>query len=143
MYIICFHKCAYAANLWRFFYHEVTSLSCDDMNKLCVGTLAVSRKYQLNGLFLCGDKPLVSDHDFPLRRMKLCPSGYARLVLITESHSHSSRSRSRSGGCCAGGSYSECNTDSSCTSGPDYGHSGAATCADTAHRAAAGDKSCS
>jgi hypothetical protein len=45
--------------------HESLIMSCDDMNKVNIGVLAVSRYHQLSRLFMKGDNPISSDHDFP------------------------------------------------------------------------------
>ena len=44
---------------------ETVSLSCDSMNKLKVGTLAVSRYHQIKQFFLKMYEPCYNDHDFP------------------------------------------------------------------------------
>ena len=56
----------------------------DDMNKVKVGTLAVSRYHQLERYFPTDDVPNYPDHDFPVPGYHLIPSGYMRL---TSSHS--------------------------------------------------------
>ena len=53
---------------------EVTAVSCDTMNKLKVGTLAVSRYHQIRKIFLQSDRPNYPNHDFPLP-YKLVPDG--------------------------------------------------------------------
>ena len=40
-------------------------LSCDDKNKINVGTPAVSRYHQLSKFFLQGDAPKYYNHHFP------------------------------------------------------------------------------
>lgn len=54
--------------------------SCDDMNKVKVGPLAVSRYHQIYRYFHQDDQPNYPDHDFPLPRYLLIPSGYMELV---------------------------------------------------------------
>ena len=51
-------------------------LSCDDKNKINVGTSAVSRYHQLSSFFLVGSSPNLPDHDFSYANSKLIPSGY-------------------------------------------------------------------
>ena len=51
-------------------------MSCDDMNKISVGTLAVSRYYQINHFFPARDAPRYPDHDFPYKNSKIIPCGY-------------------------------------------------------------------
>lgn len=58
------------------FADECHCLSCDDMNKLHVGTLAVSRYHQVRHFFPTEDRPVYGDHDFPFRNSKIIPSGY-------------------------------------------------------------------
>ena len=55
---------------------ECCILSCDDMNKVNVGTLAVSRYHQIGKFFSISDTPSYGDHDFPYRKSKIIPSGY-------------------------------------------------------------------
>ena len=63
---------------------EVTAVSCDMMNKLKVGTLAVSRYHQIRKIFLQSDRPNYPDHDFPLP-YKLVPDG----ILILQKQENS------------------------------------------------------
>ena len=58
---------------------EFIMMSCDDKNKINVGTLAVSRYHQLRTFFLVNDSPNYPDHDFPYQDSKIIPSGYLRL----------------------------------------------------------------
>eukprot|EP00117_Sycon_ciliatum_P043397 scpid28652/ scgid31427/ len=73
-------------------------LSCDDKNKVNVGTPCVSRYHQLQSFFMVGSSPNLPDHDFPYANSKIIPSGY--LVMQTKAsqysarHRHSKRSRS-------------------------------------------------
>ena len=57
---------------------EVTAVSCDTMNKIKVGTLAVSRYHQIRKIFLQSDQPNYPDHDFSLH-YKLIPDGILKL----------------------------------------------------------------
>ena len=67
------------------------------MNKINIGSLAVSRYHQLRRFFPTDDQPQYSDHDFPLRKSKILPPGYMVLEKPTESHVlQSARRRSRS-----------------------------------------------
>ena len=50
------------------------------MNKINVGTLAVSRYHQIRRLFLVDDSPNYDDHDFPTPGYKIETSGYLRLT---------------------------------------------------------------
>ena len=56
------------------FADECVSVSCDTMNKIKVGTLAVSRYHQIKKIFMKDDNPRTPDHDFPLK-YKLIPNG--------------------------------------------------------------------
>ena len=64
---------------------EVTSVSCDTMNKVKVGTLAVSRYHQIRKIFLDEDRPVYNDHDFPLI-YKLIPDGIMILEPVKGEH---------------------------------------------------------
>ena len=68
-------------------------MSCNDMNKLNVGTLAVSRYHQLSRFFPLDDAPDYPDHDFPYRNAKIIPSGY---MLLQQPPVAGRRIRSRS-----------------------------------------------
>ena len=65
------------------FEDECMILSCDDMNEVNVGTLAVSSYHQLKKFFPKDDQPNYLDHDFPIPGDKFIPSGY----LILTDHS--------------------------------------------------------
>lgn len=71
---------------------EVLALSCDDKNKINIGTPAVSRYCKYQSFFDTQNLPDLPDHDFPLRNSKLTPSGY---LVLTQSHKDR-RSRSAS-----------------------------------------------
>ena len=60
------------------FSENYTVVSADAMNKVPVGTLAVSRYHQIRKHFLNEDKVKYNDHDFPLG-YKLIPCGYLTL----------------------------------------------------------------
>ena len=62
------------------FSSECAIFSCDDMNKVKVGALAVSRYHQIERFYPTEDAPNVPDHDFPVPRYLLIPSGYMRLL---------------------------------------------------------------
>ena len=51
-------------------------LSCDNKNKVDVGTLAVYRRLKINTFYLESDAPVYESHDFPYRNSKLTPAGY-------------------------------------------------------------------
>jgi hypothetical protein len=76
------------------YHHMISFISCDDMNKLHVGTLAVSRYHQLNRFFPSEDKPDYKDNDFPYRNSKIIPSGY--MVLQHKDTQQTFRQRARS-----------------------------------------------
>ena len=59
-------------------------ISVDNMNKIKVGTLAVSRYHQIRRFFLNSDAPKYPDHDFPVPGYHLTPSGY--MFLSTDGH---------------------------------------------------------
>jgi len=69
------------------FKDECLILSCDDMNKLKVSTLAVSRYHQVTKFFPNDDQPNYPDHDFPIPGYKLITSGYMILTDYTEEDS--------------------------------------------------------
>eukprot|EP00117_Sycon_ciliatum_P012228 scpid102493/ scgid13378/ len=62
-----FAQVKYVKEFCQHFEAECVQLSCDDMNKVNVGVLAVSRYHQLNHFFPVDDKPQYSDHDFPYK----------------------------------------------------------------------------
>ena len=68
------HHCAVQVNLCMEFaaehYDEIMSFSCDDMNKINIGAMAVSRYHQIRRFFVAGDEPNYPDHDFPLKNNK-------------------------------------------------------------------------
>ena len=74
-----FAQCNYAMEFGQHFSDACVTLSCDDMNKVHVGTLAVSRYHQLQHFFPMDDKPQYNDHDFPFADSKIIPSGYMAL----------------------------------------------------------------
>lgn len=51
-------------------------VSCDDKNKINVGTPAVSHYHQISSFFMVGSSPNLPDHDFPYANSKIVPSGY-------------------------------------------------------------------
>jgi len=65
----------------EFFGDEFLRMSCDDKNKINVGTLTVSRYHQITRFFLADDAPDYMDQDFWLPGYKITPSSY--LVLDT------------------------------------------------------------
>ncbi|XP_062515262.1 uncharacterized protein LOC134190768 [Corticium candelabrum] len=58
---------------------STSTFSCDNKNKVNIGTLAVSRYHQLRKFFPIGNGPVYKDHDFPFQNAKIIPSGYLRL----------------------------------------------------------------
>ena len=71
----------YANELFELYSDECVRISADDKNKVNIGTLAVSRFYQINKFFPMNDSPNYGDHDFPHPDCKIVPSGY--LVMQT------------------------------------------------------------
>ena len=59
-----------------FQYFGGVQLSCDDKNKISVGTPAVSRYHAISKFFSTADAPNYEDHDFPYPKAKIIPSGY-------------------------------------------------------------------
>ena len=74
-----FAQVAYRREFTVCFDSECAIFSCDDMNKVKVGALAVSRYHQLQRFFPTDDAPNVPDHDFPIPGYLIIPSGYMRL----------------------------------------------------------------
>ena len=70
---------SYVNEFAALFPNEVVALSCDCKNKINVGTLAVSRYFQINSYFFQEDSPDYNDHDFPYPDAKLVPAGYMSL----------------------------------------------------------------
>ena len=62
------------------FSKECAILSADDMNKIKVGAIAVSRYHQIQRFFHTDDSPNIPDHDFPVPGYLIIPSGYMRLI---------------------------------------------------------------
>ena len=75
-----FARVAYRRELAARFPDEFAMFSCDDMNKIKVGPLAVSRYHQVERFFPTEDTPNYPDHDFPVPGYHLIPSGYMRIV---------------------------------------------------------------
>ena len=75
----CFAQVGYVSEFCAMFSDECQQVSCDDMNKLNVGTLAVSRYHQLSRFFPVGDATNYPNHHFPYRNSKIIPSGYMLL----------------------------------------------------------------
>ncbi len=69
---------------------EVLAMSCDDKNKINIGTPAVSRYCKFQSFFDVNSLPDLPDHDFPLRNSKITPSGY---LILKDKHTDR-RSRS-------------------------------------------------
>ncbi|PIK35465.1 hypothetical protein BSL78_27713 [Apostichopus japonicus] len=62
------------------FHQNYVAVSFDTMNKIHIGTLAVSRYHQLQKVFPVRDMPNYPDHDFPLGNgYKVTPVGYMKL----------------------------------------------------------------
>ena len=75
---------SYRSEFAQMFSKFCAIFSCDDMNKVKVGALAVSRYHQTERFFPIEDAPNVPDHDFPVPGYLLIPSGYMRLVPNTD-----------------------------------------------------------
>ena len=75
-----FAQVAYRREMTEMFSKECAILSADDMNKIKVGALAVSRYHQIQRVFLTDESPNVPDHDFPVPGYLIIPSGYMRLI---------------------------------------------------------------
>ena len=71
---------AYQREFPKMFSSECTIFSCDDMNKINVGMLAVSRYHQIKRFYHKEDAPNVADHDYPVPGYLLIPSGYMCLL---------------------------------------------------------------
>ena len=65
----------FVGELAEMFSDETTALSADDKNKVHVGTLAVSRHFSINNIFVKNDQPSHPDHDFPYANAKLVRLG--------------------------------------------------------------------
>ena len=91
-----FAQVRYIKEFCQEFKDECAQLSCDDMNKVNVGVLAVSRYHQIGRFFPEDDAPRYPDHDFPFRNSKLIPSGYMILEDQGSASPSTSRIRSRS-----------------------------------------------
>ena len=75
----CHTQVAYMREFAEQFADEVAVMSCDNKNKINIGTLAVSRYHQIRRIFSLSDKPQYADHDFPFAKAKIVPSGYMLL----------------------------------------------------------------
>lgn len=58
------------------FSNDCVEVSCENKNKVHVGTLATGRMNKINKFFIDGDAPNYNDHDFPLAGYKITPMGY-------------------------------------------------------------------
>ena len=65
---------------------EYAVFSCDDMNKIKAGPLAVSRYHQIEKFFPTDDTPNYPDHDFPVPGYHLIPSGIVAPVDVSPSN---------------------------------------------------------
>ena len=72
-----FARVAYRREFSEMFSSECAIFSCDDMNKVKIGALAVSRYHQIERLHPTEDAPNVPDH---VPGYLLIPSGYMRLL---------------------------------------------------------------
>ena len=75
-----FTQVAYRREFSAMFSEECAIFSADDMNKIKVGALEVSRYHQIQRYFPTEDAPNVLDHDFPIPGYQIIPSGYMRLM---------------------------------------------------------------
>ena len=62
------------------FSSECAIFSCNDMNKIKVGALALSRYHQIERFYPTEDAPNVPDLDYPVPGYLLIPSGYMCLL---------------------------------------------------------------
>ena len=83
-----FSQVAYRREFSVMFENECAVFSGDDMNKVKVGALAVSRYHQIQLFFPVEDAPNVPDHDFPIPGYLLIPSGYMRLEKKPSQNGH-------------------------------------------------------
>ena len=68
------------------FHHEVAIYSCDCMNKIHVGGMAVSQYHQVGKFHMLNDSPNYPDHDFPQGSGYLItPCGYMELTRKADS----------------------------------------------------------
>ena len=75
--IYVFLQVNYMCECWAKFADESICLSCDDMNNIHVGTLAVFHYHQIHRFLPVEDHPIYSDNDFLFRNSKIfIPSGY-------------------------------------------------------------------
>ena len=65
----------YVSELSEMLVDETVALSADNKNKLNVGTLALSRYFNIGKFFMTDDQPNYPDHDFPYNGAKLIPAG--------------------------------------------------------------------
>ena len=84
----------YCNELFQLHADEGLRISADDKNEINVGSLAVSRYFQLRRFFPTADSPNHLDRDFPYAGSKISPSGY--LVLSTKPSASHRRCRSLS-----------------------------------------------
>ena len=68
------------------FDNECAIFSCDDMNRIKVGALAVSRYHQIQRFFPVDDAPNIPDHDFPIPGYLIIPSRYTRMRLLSKAN---------------------------------------------------------
>jgi len=78
------------------FSDNCVEISCDNKNKVHVGTLATNRLISVKKFFAEGDAPAYNDHDFPLG-YKITPMGYMLLnpdsAKPTKTHDESGRAQ--------------------------------------------------
>ena len=75
-----FARVAYRHEFTSMFENECALFSCDDMNNIKVGALAMSRYHQIQRFFPTDNVPNVPDHDFPIPGYLIIPYGYMRLM---------------------------------------------------------------
>jgi len=78
-----FARVAYHKELAVRFPDEFAVFSCDEINKIKVGPLAVSRYHQID-VFHTEDTSNYPDHDFQVPGYHLIPSGYMRIVAAVD-----------------------------------------------------------
>ena len=71
----CHAQVGYMLEFAQQFADSTSTFSCDNKNKVNVGTLAVSRYHQILKIFPVSNLAVYRDHDFLIPREKLIPSG--------------------------------------------------------------------
>ncbi|XP_033126527.1 uncharacterized protein LOC117124406, partial [Anneissia japonica] len=101
------HFCAswvrYRIEMAAQFADECILMSCDNKNKIKVGTQAVSRHFKVTCYFSSNDEPNYDDHDFPYGGYLITPCGYMFLTqekepsLVNDEHGRDHIKAARTG----------------------------------------------